>query len=202
MPERKRFFFVDPFPKAQKTPLQPSTALLQPCAALYIPLQPITAQRILQQSIKAFYIPVQPNTCHHCPVLLITAHFSPALTITGKCSSKNCKQWRLCEHCKQCKGRVPLTNGMNFWKSSKGGRGFIFNPKIYVADFGNLKQGFWAWNWYKIIISGFRVCMKVSEWITRQDNDRTTNNVFQKHLQPERDSRESSNYQWTVELLK
>ena len=29
---------------------------------------------------------------------------------------------------------------------SKGG-GVIFNPKNYVADFGNFKQGFWAWNW-------------------------------------------------------
>ena len=31
---------------------------------------------------------------------------------------------------------------MNFGKSPKGGGGVIFNPKIYVADFGNFKQGF------------------------------------------------------------
>ena len=37
---------------------------------------------------------------------------------------------------------------MNFWKSSKGG-GRISNPEIYIADFGNFKQGFWVWNWYK-----------------------------------------------------
>ena len=37
--------------------------------------------------------------------------------------------------------RVLLQNRMIFWKSSKGG-GVIFNPKIYVADFGNFKQGF------------------------------------------------------------
>ena len=29
---------------------------------------------------------------------------------------------------------------MNFWKSAKGGA--IFNPKIYIADFGNFKQVF------------------------------------------------------------
>ena len=38
------------------------------------------------------------------------------------------------------KGRVALPNRMNFWKSSKGGE-VIFNLKIYVADFGNFKQG-------------------------------------------------------------
>ena len=37
-------------------------------------------------------------------------------------------------------GRVPLPNWMIFWKSAKGG-GIIFNPKIYVADFGNFKEG-------------------------------------------------------------
>ena len=31
---------------------------------------------------------------------------------------------------------------MNFWKSAKGGGGVIFNPKIYIADLGNFKQGF------------------------------------------------------------
>ena len=31
---------------------------------------------------------------------------------------------------------------MNFRKSAKGGGGGIFNPKIYVADFENFKQGF------------------------------------------------------------
>ena len=38
------------------------------------------------------------------------------------------------------KGRIPLPNRMNIWKSAK--EGVIFNPKIYVADFGNFKQGF------------------------------------------------------------
>ena len=39
-----------------------------------------------------------------------------------------------------CKGRVALPNQMNFWKGVRG-RGVIFNPNIYVADFGKLKQG-------------------------------------------------------------
>ena len=33
-------------------------------------------------------------------------------------------------------------NRMNIRQSSKGGRGVVFDPKIYVADFGNFKQGF------------------------------------------------------------
>ena len=33
------------------------------------------------------------------------------------------------------------SNRMNFWKSAKWGGGH-FNPKICIADFGNLKQGF------------------------------------------------------------
>ena len=35
-------------------------------------------------------------------------------------------------------GRVALPNQMNFQKSSKGGQGVVFNPKIYIADFGPL----------------------------------------------------------------
>ena len=37
------------------------------------------------------------------------------------------------------KGRVALPDWMNFRKSSRGG-GVIFNPKIYIADFGPLKR--------------------------------------------------------------
>ena len=56
------------------------------------------------------------------------------------------------------KGRIPLTNQMNFWKSSKKG-GVIFNPKIYLADFGNFKQAFLSMKLIKRrVISGFRVC--------------------------------------------
>ena len=34
--------------------------------------------------------------------------------------------------------------GRVFGKVPKGGGGVIFNPKIYVADFENFKQGFLA----------------------------------------------------------
>ena len=44
---------------------------------------------------------------------------------------------------------------MNFWKCAEGG-GVIFNPKIYIADFGNFKQGFFEQEIDKKI-SNFRV---------------------------------------------
>ena len=34
-------------------------------------------------------------------------------------------------------------------KFQRWGGGVIFNPKIYVADFGPLNRTFWAWNWEK-----------------------------------------------------
>ena len=57
-------------------------------------------------------------------------------------------------------------NRMNFRKSSKGGKreeeeeeDVIFNPKKYVADFGNFKQGFLSMKLIKRgVISEFRVC--------------------------------------------
>ena len=56
------------------------------------------------------------------------------------------------------KGRVRLPNRMNFWKSAKEGW-VIFNPKIYIADFGNFKQGFLSMKLIKRrVTSGFRVC--------------------------------------------
>ena len=63
-------------------------------------------------------------------------------------------------HYELAQGMVRLPNRMNFWKSSKGGGGgIIFNPKIYVADFGNFKQGFLSIKLIKRrVISGFRVC--------------------------------------------
>ena len=35
---------------------------------------------------------------------------------------------------------------MNFRKSAKGGGGAIFNPKIYIAHFGNFEQGLLSMN--------------------------------------------------------
>ena len=46
-----------------------------------------------------------------------------------------------------------------FGKVPKRGRGVIFNPKIYIAVFGNFKQGFLSKKLIKRrVISGFRVC--------------------------------------------
>ena len=39
-------------------------------------------------------------------------------------------------------------NRINFWTSPKGGGGVIFNPKIYVADFGNFKAGLFEYEIY------------------------------------------------------
>ena len=50
------------------------------------------------------------------------------------------------------KGRVALPNRMNFRKSSKGG-GHIFNPKIYIPDFGPL---------YRALKMGFRKNCNIS----------------------------------------
>ena len=38
-------------------------------------------------------------------------------------------------------GKDPATKSDQFLEKFQGGEG-IFNPKIYVADFGNFKQGF------------------------------------------------------------
>ena len=59
----------------------------------------------------------------------------------------------------------------DFLKSSKGGGGIIFNLKIYIADFGNFKQGFLS---VKLIQnSNFRVqgvpyCMNFRKGSKRQ----------------------------------
>ena len=41
-----------------------------------------------------------------------------------------------------------------------GGGGVIFNPRNYIADFGNFKQEFFSMKSIKRegVISGFRVC--------------------------------------------
>ena len=43
-----------------------------------------------------------------------------------------------------CKGKDPATKSDYFLEKCQGGAGgrVIFSPKIYVADFGNFKQGF------------------------------------------------------------
>ena len=46
---------------------------------------------------------------------------------------------------------------MNFWKSAKGGWSFSIQ-KFILQTLGTFNRAFWSWNWYKIVISGFRVC--------------------------------------------
>ena len=60
--------------------------------------------------------------------------------------------------------------------------GVIFNPKIYFADFWNFKQGFWAWNWFKRVISGFRVCF-FNNCIKKIKTRHTFRESFQENLQ-------------------
>ena len=53
------------------------------------------------------------------------------------------------------KGRA--TKSMYFWKSAEGGGSFSIQ-KFMLLILGTLNRAFWSWNWYKIVISGFRVC--------------------------------------------
>ena len=50
--------------------------------------------------------------------------------------------------------RRRLQNGWIFGKVPKGG-GIIFNPKIYIADFGPLNRAFSAWKLYKRVFLGY-----------------------------------------------
>ena len=50
---------------------------------------------------------------------------------------------------------------MNFGKVPRGavgGGGGFSIQKIMLQILGTLNRAFWAWNWYKRVISGFRVC--------------------------------------------
>ena len=53
----------------------------------------------------------------------------------------------------------------------KGGEEVIFNPKIYVADFGNFKKGFLGMKLIQKSISGFRVCF--STIVLRKNQNKT-----------------------------
>ena len=63
------------------------------------------------------------------------------------------------------KGRVRVPKQMDFRKIFKQEGGVIFNPKIYVADFGNFTQGFLIQN------SNFRVqCMTHSQMLGKVES--------------------------------
>ena len=55
-------------------------------------------------------------------------------------------------------GWVGMPKGKQKTSKGDGGGGVIYNPKIYDAYFWTLNGAFWALNWYKRVISGFRVC--------------------------------------------
>ena len=87
--------------------------------------------------------------------------------------------------------------GWIFGKVPKGGGGVIFNPKIYVTDFGNFKQGFlthlldvWIWKIDLVCISfyGHGVSFISSSAKVRQEK------VW--------DSSEVDRYKWNFSLSK
>ena len=91
-----------------------------------------------------------PSSSDHHPISL-----SPPIQILS---------WNIGERKNELQGMLSIlregsrNEWIDFWKSSKGG-GVIFNPKIYVTDFGNFKQGFLRMKLIKRrVISGFRVC--------------------------------------------
>ena len=58
-----------------------------------------------------------------------------------------------------CQGKGPATKSDDFLEKFQRGGRVIFNPKIYIADFGNFKQGFLSMKLIKRrVISGYRVC--------------------------------------------
>ena len=61
----------------------------------------------------------------------------------SRCHCTSEKQRPKIANCVPSKGRVRLTDPMNFRKSSERG-GVIFNPKIYIAKFGPLNRAFSA----------------------------------------------------------
>ena len=52
-----------------------------------------------------------------------------------------------CLPCIMTKGRIPLPNQMNFWKSAKEGGGSFPIQKMILQILGTLNRAFWAWNW-------------------------------------------------------
>ena len=62
-------------------------------------------------------------------------------------------------HRQKCNSHISRTAQHTRWPCHSVSRWGIFNPKNYVADFGNFKQGFLSMKLIKRrVISGFRVC--------------------------------------------
>ena len=71
--------------------------------------------------------------------------------------------------------------GWIFGKFPKGEGSFSIQ-KFMLQILGTLNRAFWSWNWYKIVISGFRVCFFQQWqwwWRWRTNNDGKTINLVQ-----------------------
>ena len=71
--------------------------------------------------------------------LLLLIRFGPVQCPSISCFNRGLVGFVHCIGMIAHKERVALPNWMNFRKSSKGGRGVIFNPKIHITDLGPLK---------------------------------------------------------------
>ena len=64
-------------------------------------------------------------------------------------------------------GKDPATKSNEFLEKCQKGGGAFSIQKFILQILGTLNRAVWLWNWYKIIISGLRVCMfKLSYCIT------------------------------------
>ena len=64
-------------------------------------------------------------------------------------------------------GRSGATKSNEFLEKGQRGEGSFSIQKFILQILGTLNRAVWLWNWYKIIISGLRVCMfKLSYCIT------------------------------------
>ena len=70
---------------------------------------------------------------------------------------------RILSHC----GKGGTTNSREFLEKFQRGEGSFSIQKFILQILGTLNRAVWLWNWYKIIISGLRVCIfKLSYCIT------------------------------------
>ena len=109
----------------------------------------VESKRVAPPSIAGFYQPGGDECCATERFFgLDFGRITPLYTLLGACHGVQVM-------IETAMGRVTLPNRMIFRKTSKG-EGVIFNPKIYIADFGNFKQGFSIMNLSQN--SNFKVC--------------------------------------------
>ena len=76
---------------------------------------------------------------------------------------QGCSEWRLLASPLPQKvylelGKGPATKSDEFSEKRQRGGGSFSIQKFILQILGTLISTFWSWNWYKIVISGFRVC--------------------------------------------